>query len=138
MFKRTSSRIWGTTSDALRRLVIRDCNSNGDLELHISEPSSSVYSSMMFVIPFKERKNFLRIIADVNPPSDPVPLPDEFGDMIYHVIIKGHVFDGCVRVGCVFISDDGCTIPDEDIMEFEDEDGNTFERQGNEFYEKTR
>jgi len=136
MFARTSARIWSTTPDDPDRLIIRDCNLNGDLELHIG---SGVHTdtTKKFVIPFEERKNFLRIIADVAEPSTPTSLPDGFGDIIYNVLTEEHQFDSCVRVMDNFISDDGFTIPEEDILEFRDRDGHTFERSGDKFYQQT-
>ena len=133
MFTRTSARIWGTNSDGPDDLIIRDCNPNGDLELHIGS-GVDTYTTKKFVIPFHERKNFLRIIADVAPPSAPVSLPDEFGEVIYYVITEEYSFDKCVRVGDNFISDDGYTVDPEDILEFMDKDENVFERSRDKFY----
>lgn len=136
MFTRTSDRIWGTTSDDRNSLVIRDCNPNGDLELHFVETGDLIRPNRVFIIPFEERKNFLRIIADVNPPN-PTLLPDNFGDMIYNVITEEYSFNRCVRVRDNFISDDGYTIPVEDILEFSDKDGNVFEKSKDAFYVTT-
>ena len=133
MFIRTSDRIWSTTPDDPDRLIIRDCNPNGDLELHIGS-GVDTHTTKKFVIPFEERKNLLRIIADVAPPSDPVPLPDEFGEVIYYVITEEYSFDKCVRVGDNFISDDGYTVDPEDILEFMDKNENVFERSRDKFY----
>ena len=133
MFKRTSSRIWSTTPDDPDRLIIRDCNPNGDLELHIGW-GVNPETTKVFVIPFDERKNFLRIVADVAPPSDPVSLPDKFGEVIYYVITEEYSFDKCVRVGDNFISDDGYTVDPEDILEFMDKNENVFERSRDKFY----
>ena len=133
MFKRTSSRIWSTNADGPDNLIIRDCNPNGDLELHIGSGVNRD-TTKVFVIPFDERKNFLRIVADVAPPSDPVSLPDEFGEVIYYVITEEYSFDKCVRVGDNFISDDGYTVKPEDILEFMDKNENVFERSRDKFY----
>ena len=133
MFTRTSARIWGTNSDGPDDLIIRDCNLNGDLELLVGS-GVDPDTTKKFVIPFHERKNFLRIIADVAPPSDPVPLPDEFGEVIYYVITEEYSFDKCVRVGDNFISDDGYTVDPEDILEFMDKNENVFERSRDKFY----
>ena len=133
MFTRTSARIWGTNSDGPDDLIIRDCNPNGDLELLIGS-GVDTHTTKKFVIPFNERKNFLRIIADVNPPADPVSLPDEFGEVIYYVITEEYSFDKCVRVGDNFISDDGYTVEPEDILEFVDKNDDTFVRSADKFY----
>lgn len=136
MFTRTSDRIWGATSDDRNSLVIRDCNPNGDLELHFVETGDLIRPNRVFIIPFEERKNFLRIIADADSPNL-TPLPDTFGYMIYNVITEEHSFNSCVRVGDNFISDDGYTIPVEAILEFSDKDGNTFQQSSDKFYETT-
>lgn len=133
MFIRTSDRIWSTTPDDPDRLIIRDCNPNGDLELLIGS-GVDTHTTKKFVIPFEERKNLLRIIADVSPQSDPATLPYEFGDIIYRVFTEEYLFSKCVRAGDNFISDDGYTVDPEDILEFMDKDGNTFERSRDKFY----
>ena len=136
IFTRTSFRVWSTATDDPNRLIIRDCNPNGDLELLIGS-GVDTHTTKKFVIPFNERKNFLRIVADVAPPSDPVSLPDEFGEVIYYVITEEYSFDKCVRVGDNFISDDGYTVKPEDILEFMDKDENVFDRSGDKFYALT-